>query len=627
MSQEERRCLSDHSLEELEECERDLKRRRLAENSNAEASSASDHQSALSINTARKRLSEYFLVPKDKLESRVDAFQSNAAMLLLRQHPSLVAESFLRQTVLSFFLRAGASVSVIQELCDMWKSINPEYNEYIQWEKAGFHRRPNLVADACLYGSDPNTIKVLVKEFPHQIAQKGDYLRPIKVFLSRCDRYELAIGIADIYECLPPPGNQAAIQILGLFDPNEFPDCNEYVVLGNPGEEISDFLAKTISKVSRDDTGSIDIYDHDGIKRWDKKAIQRAQLFLPRLTRFSLSGIGDNTNLFHSTLNMFCKATPSLLRHLELPVNLEFINRNGNDLFVKAIQSCPNLKELHLGTLQRDLSSTSVTDAQAMCKLCTDIVLWTNDLESLGLTLLPDTDGQSLGKLLRAVAVRLKSFHVRGSLRNVDAWVPFEIPPNVRLQSLTLQTTLGAQATKGILGNMRGVASLTSLALLGQQGDTVDVSNEIAKVLAQNRMESLQIRNCAGVSLQVLVDALKENDSLINFTHRETEHSLGIIKHFAKMMQCNMTLQHVNLSNCWGEPPSGHFYSQVMYLKLLNKCGRGKLSNPKASCDALVVALEAAAAIADYPGDPDNLWYGLLRENPELWAQAALGPF
>ncbi|CAB9531652.1 hypothetical protein SEMRO_3796_G351110.1 [Seminavis robusta] len=100
MSQE-KRSLSEYSLEELEV---EVKRRRLESGATATNSTNSN---TLSIQTAREILSSY-LLPSDERVSRGDSFQSDHAINLLRQHPSLVAESFGGQTVLSAFLRAGA---------------------------------------------------------------------------------------------------------------------------------------------------------------------------------------------------------------------------------------------------------------------------------------------------------------------------------------------------------------------------------------------------------------------------------------------------------------------------------------------------------------------------------------
>ncbi|CAB9518862.1 expressed unknown protein [Seminavis robusta] len=109
MSQQKR--LSDYSLEELDVL---LKYGRLG-------SSATGCKS--SIATVREILTKDVLLSKAQLANKgEEQFSSDYAMFLLRQHPKLVTESFSGETVLSYFLRHGASsTATIQELCNMWK--------------------------------------------------------------------------------------------------------------------------------------------------------------------------------------------------------------------------------------------------------------------------------------------------------------------------------------------------------------------------------------------------------------------------------------------------------------------------------------------------------------------------
>ncbi|CAB9527751.1 expressed unknown protein [Seminavis robusta] len=620
MSQAKRCCPYDCSLEELEELEAEFKRRRL-ETRRASATATCSTNCYLSIASAREILSQY-LLPKHQLASRGEAFQSDHAIVLLRQHPTLATKSFSGRTVISFFLQhAGASTSVIQELCDLWKTTNPRHEDDDNWLSAGFDYMPNLVADACVYCSYHDTIKVVAEEFPDQTIEKRYNATPLELFLMRC------CVAADPTDCEPPLDIHQANQIFQVMiectqtmDPGA--DHIEDVVLGAYGDAFCDLFAKTLSKTTTKRSLSIE----EQFKFWDEKAIHRANLFLPRLNSFKLAGIDADARLFQSTLNMFCEVKPALLKKLELPVFYEILHQTENHLFVKATQSCPNLEHLTLLPFQDDVSSTDAKDARALCMLCKDTLLGTDGLESFTVEVLPHTDGAALSELLCAVFVTVKSCDLTLALnppRYDDSWVPFEIPPNSKLQSLALNSKLGAQTMIGILGNLCGLESLTKLQL-SQDQRKVDINNELGALLTQNQLQSLQMWGCDGVSLQFITKALEEDSSMKTLWHYHSRESTESLENFANMMEHNVTLEDVMLGYP-SEFEKDPYYSQVIYWVKCNMCGRGKLSDPSSRIDSLVVALETATR--EHPGEPDNLWYGLLRVNPGPWADAALAGF
>ncbi|CAB9525733.1 expressed unknown protein [Seminavis robusta] len=127
----------------------------------------------------------------------------------------------------------------IHELCAMWKLVNPQFNEYIDWHSSGFEREPNLVLDACLCCSNAESIKVVAKEFPEQAVQEDRILSetPLELFLRRCNQRDRGIlEEEENYDFETPPGDQAAIQIFhALYDAKHFPVLYyiECIVLGH----------------------------------------------------------------------------------------------------------------------------------------------------------------------------------------------------------------------------------------------------------------------------------------------------------------------------------------------------------------------------------------------------------
>ncbi|CAB9501186.1 expressed unknown protein [Seminavis robusta] len=622
MSQEKRPFPPDDSAEELEQPEKAEAKRSRVE---SVVKAANPNNNQIGIEAARETLLKYFRLAESKDTRRGKLFPLGHAMSLpvLRQHPSLATRSFFGKTMLPFFLRAGASNATIQELCAMWKLVNRRYDKEwtridqdTKWWRDGFQRQPNLVTDACLFCSNPDTIEFVAKAFPDMANEDG--ATPLFLFLKRCDR--ICQGLADQYGCEPPPEDNQAKEIFQMMFECSQPkrmdrwSSTTEIILGRYGEGLSDLLAKTISNA----------FDVKTLifQRWDRKAVQRAKFFLPKLTHFDLSGIHNCNEDFRSILGMFCEAKPAMLEILTLPVLFEFINQNGTDLFAKAMQSCPNLESLTLVPFQANLSSTTATDAQALCSLCGDILLcMTMDLAFFQVPLLPLTDGPSLSKLLHDISMNVKScrlFEYPKYPRRDDSWVPFDIPPDSRLQHLNIQSTLGVQTTRGILRNLCGLTSLAKLELYEGQ-HAVDANNEIVALLTRNQLESLSMSSCAQVSLRVLVDALKETSSLKNLSLGTTQCGESM-KSLAEMMeQNNMSLERVYLGKWCIFDPS---YYQIKYWTKLNHYGRGKLSNPKAPLDELIVALETAQE--KHFRDPDNLWYGLLRVNPGAWAEAGV---
>ncbi|CAB9520045.1 hypothetical protein SEMRO_1069_G237660.1 [Seminavis robusta] len=256
MSQEKRRCPSDYSLEELEELEMELKRRRMESNEPPASIAATannnttnnDNKGTLSIHTSRSIL-------WDLLQSRSDfeiirTLHVNDAMVLLRQHPSLVTKPFQGRSVLSFFMRNDVPSSIIQELCAMWKSINPQNDEDEDWQSTGFEEEPNFVLDACRYCSNPDTFRLLVKEFPDQAAIEDG---PCELFLKRCDYDDY-----DDFDCEPrPPGQEATEIFQVLFESYRYEakdlklgcDVRDLILGCCYDQELSDLLSTVVSKV------------------------------------------------------------------------------------------------------------------------------------------------------------------------------------------------------------------------------------------------------------------------------------------------------------------------------------------------------------------------------------------
>ncbi|CAB9520046.1 expressed unknown protein [Seminavis robusta] len=291
----------------------------------------------------------------------------------------------------------------------------------------------------------------------------------------------------------------------------------------------------------------------------------------------------------------------------------------------------PNLKDLSLEP-SHYVSSTTARDAQAVCNLYQEILLlWTNNLEAFNVTVLPQTDGPALSKLLRAAFAKLRSFVLAGYRQNDDACVPFEIPPNSRLQSFKFAVSLGAKTTKGILGLLCGLTLLNSLNFHERHNNLseVNISDEILELLAQNRLESLGFCDIGVSFLESLVDGLKENTSVKKLCqcYQTKMVSLATLKYFASMMEHNVLLEDVTFAYRYTlrRRDFRPTVAQIQYWADCNKCGRGKLSDPKAPLDELFVALETAKAKTPYSYYcPDKLWYGLLRANPGIWAEAAL---
>ncbi|CAB9520042.1 expressed unknown protein [Seminavis robusta] len=343
------------------------------------------------------------------------------------------------------------------------------------------------------------------------------------------------------------------------------------------------------------------------------------------------------------TLVMFCEIKPKLLTELRLSVPIEFLRQNGKEVFAQGLQSCPNLKELGLEVPGDSPRLTNNTDAQAFCTLCSSILLSITGLDCFSVQVLGSTDGQSLSQLLRAIFVKVKSCHLSVGCshprqNDSDSWVPFEVPDNNILQSLQLSPFLGEKTNKGILGIIRGLTSLTHLDVhLFQRDATIDAKDEIAALLYQNRLESLKMRQCDGVScLDVLTDALKQNTSLKILSHKPDfvcipqrpvwasvqKNSREKLKNFAEMMEHNVSLQDMSLGFMCADFT---LQNQITYWAHLNKCGRGKLSDPKAPLDELFGGLDTAMKLC--PDDPVKLWYGLLRASPGHWAAAAMTGF
>ncbi|CAB9523576.1 expressed unknown protein [Seminavis robusta] len=350
----EKRLLEDCSLEELEQ---EMKRRRLQEaNKNtvvvATCTTAAPSATPVGRKTAHDILKRNCFLEKEKRKTRGEYFPVHLAISLLRQHPMLVAKPFNGDSVFPYFLRAGAPLSVMQEVCSMWKAHapTPSSSRYNGW-LGSFNFSPNPIADFCLFGQgDTGVVRLLVEEFSSLFFECPDHddYYPIELFLDRCGSRD----VADDFEAEPSPAFPQAKQILesmlkhGPKSDTHSEYYDEFFVKALTdgfGKVWSPFMVKALVNLCGVDSL---VFEEDD---WTMGTLLSATTILSKLKtlRFIHGSMSMDVHVFIATLNhLHCCPNDLLLEDLELLIPAGFPeDQEGKNLMVAAVQSCRELKK------------------------------------------------------------------------------------------------------------------------------------------------------------------------------------------------------------------------------------------------------------------------------------------
>lgn len=595
---------------------------------------------SLSIFSALKRLDKIFLEVIDSISTAV--FPTQHVLFLLRTHPSMISVAFHKRTVISFFLQADVSLSVLKEVCEMMKSCASKSPDLCFSRDYDFHRVPNAISDACLYSPcRHDAIRLLLKEFPHEALGtdvKGHI--PLDLLLQRAlssSFIPLALFLRSYDEARTVPSlpNGLTLEVLESLAAflSFYPAMLKYSSFAG-ADHIFQLLDRckveaTALPLCEELGKRIDV---DSLVLYSSTVSSAASLFLnstlPKLKSLYLPYDDRDDNTLHGPNCVpLLSLQPMVLPNME-DFTLELTSCSSGTvartrweektkfLATRAIQNFPRLK-----TLTLIIDGESKDDSSHM-SFFTDAVTSNAGIESVELQQMRLTRADALMDFFSQVPTIKKLVLAHVSI--VGNWGNCQVPASSCLEAVKIQdsvefTDCNSWSRALLVQLVKQVPSLKEIELVRIIFDREEVNDITELLLAVFKANSVRSFNLSFFEDAVAQEAVCGSPTTITSLEKLMSEALENNTRL-QSLRCEQLEKKMEDPNM--DMKSLHHWQKMQYYVALNSYGRAEAKQDNFTLAGLLSIL---CMVAEAPSGKNellqhNIQRGFLHLNPSLWA-------